>query len=235
MSAVLREESNVSHLRIPPQAIDAEQSVLGGMMLAACSGIDAQERAWANVADVLAADDFYRRDHQLIFRAIQERQAAQQPCDPLVLADWFESQGMGEMVAGGAYLSELCNTTPSAANIAAYAKIVRDKSVLRQLISVGTSIVNDGFDPDGRESDDVIATAAAQVAALSMRSHTSGGLRPIHGTVDEAWNEIVARDAGEVPVGMPLPWGNVRDKLPGLEETDLLVLAAGRAWARPWA
>ena len=70
----------------------------------------------------------------------------------MTLGEWFESQGLTEQVAGGAYLIELASTTPSAANIAAYAEIVRDKAVLRQLIEVGTDIVNDGFQPEGRDS-----------------------------------------------------------------------------------
>ena len=225
MNAQLR-ESNVAQLRVPPQAIEAEQAVLGGLMLAACGGLESQAQAWANVSDLVTAADFYRRDHQLIFQAIHERQGAQQPCDPLVLGEWFESKGLADQVAGGAYLVELAGSTPSAANIAAHAKIIRDKSVRRQLIDVGSEIVNDGFSPDGRDSDDMIATAAAKVASLSQKSHTSGGLRPIHGAVDDAWNEIIARDSGDIPVGMPLPWANLREKIPGLEDTDLMVLAA---------
>lgn len=219
-----RSDSRIEHLRIPPHDISAEQAVLGGLMLAACAGVDAQERAWADVADILAAEDFYRRDHQLIFTAIRERHATQDPFDPIVLGEWFASQGLSGEVAGGAYLSELCGSTASAANIKAYASIVRDKSLLRKLIDVGSGIVGAGFDPDGRSAEDVVAKSAAQVAALTQRA-TTAGLRPIHGTVDEAWNEIVARDAGEITVGLTPPWSNVRQKLPGLEDTDLCVIA----------
>src|SRR3546814_5776976 len=115
----------------------AEQAVLGGLMLAP----DAYDR----IADHLVDGDFYRRDHQLIYRAIRELAEKNRPYDAVTLGEWFESQGLAEQVAGGAYLVELASTTPSAANIAAYAEIVRDKAVLRQLIEVGTGIVNDGF------------------------------------------------------------------------------------------
>lgn len=219
-----RSDSRIEHLRIPPHDISAEQAVLGALMLAACAGVEAQERAWADVADILAAEDFHRHDHQLIFTAIRERHATQAPFDPIVLGEWFASQGLSGEVAGGAYLSELCSSTASAANIKAYASIVRDKSLLRQLIDVGSGIVGAGFDPDGRSAEDVVAKSAAQVAALTQRA-TTAGLRPIHSTVDEAWNEIVARDAGEITVGLTPPWANVRHKLPGLEDTDLCVIA----------
>lgn len=224
MSAQLR-ESNVEHLRVPPQSIEAEQNVLGGLMLAACGGIESQERAWANVADLVTVEDFYRRDHQQIFRAISERQGAQIPFDPIVLGDWFASQASAELVAGGTYLVELCNGVASSANIRAYADIVRKMSIFRQLIEVGSGIVGDGFQPDGRSPDDVVASAAARVIALTQRN-TSDGLRPIHRAVDEAWNALIARDSGELPKGMPLPWQNLQAKIPGLDDTDLLILAA---------
>lgn len=93
----------------------------------------------------LVSDDFYRRDHQLIFKAVQELHETHAPYDIITIGNWFESQGLQEYVAGGAYLTELANTTPSAANIAAYAEIVRDKANKRNLIDCGTELVNDGF------------------------------------------------------------------------------------------
>jgi replicative DNA helicase len=100
------------------------------------------------VNDQLTEGDFYRRDHQMIYRAIRELSERERPFDAVTLGEWFESQGKLELVGDGAYLIELASTTPSAANIVAYAEIVRDK-VLRQLIQVGTDIVNDGFQPEG--------------------------------------------------------------------------------------
>ena len=132
-------DSRVEHLRVPPQSIEAEQAVLGGLMLA--------PDAWARVADKVSEADFYRRDHQLILRAIMELAEAKKPYDAVTLGEWFESNGLVEQVAGGAYLIELASTTPSAANITAYAEIVRDKAILRQLIEAGTGIVNDAFQP----------------------------------------------------------------------------------------
>lgn len=144
-------------LRIPPQAIEAEQSVLGGIMLA--------PKALDRVS--LTEADFYRRDHQLIFRAILALADAGKPYDAVTLAEWFESNGLVEQVAGGAYLIDLASNTPSAANIAAYAQIVRDKSILRQAIDIATCLVNDAFQPDGRDSDDILDTGIRQLMAIA--------------------------------------------------------------------
>lgn len=145
-------------LRVPPQSVEAECAVLGGLMLAPL--------AWSEVSDLLHEGDFYRRDHELIFRAIKYLEGKSRPFDAVTLADWFEAQGLAEQVAGGAYLVELASTTPSAANIRAYAEIVADKSRLRRLIEVGTAMVNDGFEPKGRDSVEIIGGAQTAVAAL---------------------------------------------------------------------
>src|SRR5690606_7783029 len=146
-----RADQRLDQLRIPPQSIEAEQAVLGGLMLA--------PESYDIVGDSISEHDFYRRDHQLIFRAIRELAEKSKPFDAVTLGEWFESMGEGEQVAGGAYLIELASTTPSAANIKAYAEIVRDKAVLRKLIEVGTTIVNDGFQPEGRESSEILSAA----------------------------------------------------------------------------
>ena len=145
-------------LRIPPQSVPAEQSVLGGLMLA--------PKAWHNVSDLLTAADFYRRDHQLIFRAIRELAEKNKLFDAVTLGEWFEALGLDEQVAGGAYLIELASTTPSAANIRAYAQIVADKALLRRLIEAGTEMVNDGYNPDGRDSVEIIGKALTAVGSL---------------------------------------------------------------------
>jgi replicative DNA helicase len=177
-------DSRVEQLRIPPQSIEAEQAVLGGLMLA--------PDAWTKVADRLTEADFYRRDHQMIYRAIAEMAESDppKPYDAVTLGEWFESNGFSELVAGGAYLIELASTTPSAANIAAYAEIVRDKAVLRQLIDAGTEAVNDAFLPGGRDSAEILAAAEQRIMALSQKA-VPGGLRMIGGTVRKLWDRAV--------------------------------------------
>lgn len=214
-----RTDARVEQLRIPPQSIEAEQAVLGGLMLAG-------EEGWTRVSDLLSAEDFYRRDHQMIWRAIDELQEKKRPFDSVTMGDWFEAQGLIDQVAGGAYLVELSSTTPSAANIRAYAEIVADKALLRRFIEAGTDIVNDGFQPNGRETSEIVASGVAKVSQLSVQSSREGGLRMVRSGVNEAFDEIVARNEGSIDVGLPPPWLNVRHMLPGLEDTDLCVVAA---------
>ena len=137
---------NVDALRVPPNSIDAEQAVLGGLMLSPDS-LD-------KVADRLSEQDFYRKDHRLIWRAITELAAKGMPCDAVTLGDWFEANGLAEMVGGAGYLIELANTTPSAANIAAYAEIVREKSVLRNSLAFLPTAEDDIQNQFARLGDD---------------------------------------------------------------------------------
>jgi len=111
-------------LRVPPHSVEAEQAVLGGLLL--------DNSTWDSVADRLRADDFYRRDHQLIFEAIAELSARNEPSDAVTLAEYLSAKGQGDDSGGLAYLAGLARDTPTAANIRAYADIVRERSLLRQ-------------------------------------------------------------------------------------------------------
>ena len=213
----MRSDSRIEQLRIPPQSVEAEQAVLGGLMLA--------PDALVNVVELLTEADFYRRDHQLIYRAVLELAEKKRPFDAVTLGEWFESNGLAELVAGGAYLIELASTTPSAANIRAYAEIVRDKGVLRQLIDFGTDAVNAGFQPEGRNSEEILGAASAKLAAICDGQRSDGGLVMIGGHLKRTYNAMVERHQGTGAKLLPMPWPNVRDRLPGLEATDLMVLA----------
>ena len=221
-----RAEQRVDQLRIPPQSVEAEQAVLGGLMLA--------PEAYDTVADSLAERDFYRRDHQLIFRAIRELAEKNKPFDAVTLGEWFESIGEAEQVAGGAYLIELASTTPSAANIKAYAEIVRDKAVLRQLIEVGTNIVNDGFQPDGRDSSEILSTAEQQVFAIAeagAKGRTD--FTAINTALSEAFDVLQTRyAAGGSVTGLPTGYTDFDEMTAGLQPTDLLILAARPAMGK---
>ena len=221
-----RAEQRVDQLRVPPQSVEAEQAVLGGLMLAP----DAYDR----VADQLNDQDFYRRDHQLIFRAIRELAEKGKPFDAVTLGEWFESMGQSELVAGGAYLIELASTTPSAANIVAYAEIVRDKAVLRQLIEVGTTIVNDGFQPDGRESSEILASAEQQVFAIAEAgAKGKTDFTAMNKALSEAFDVLQTRYAnGGSVTGLPTGYTEFDEMTAGLQPTDLLILAARPAMGK---
>lgn len=207
------------HLRVPPQSQTAEQSVLGGLML--------DPSAFAKVGDWLKPEEFYRQDHQLIYRAVLELESQGKPFDAVTVGEWFDSQGMGERVAGGSYLVELAATTPSAANIVAYAKIVQDKALLRSLIEVGTDIVNDGFMPGGRDSNEILASAESALLAVSKRTTTlveaEHGKRGLSRAVREMERR---RDAGGGLLGIESSITELDDLILGLQPTDLLIVAA---------
>jgi len=219
-------ENRIEQLRVPPQSVEAEQAVLGGLMLA--------PEAYDRVAHQLVDGDFYRRDHQLIYRAIRELAEKNRPYDAVTLGEWFESQGLAEQVAGGAYLVELASTTPSAANITAYAEIVRDKAVLRQLIEVGTGIVNDGFQPDGRDSGEILASAEQQVFAIAEAgARGRSDFVPINTAMTEAFDVLQTRFAnGGGVTGLPTGYTEFDEMTAGLQPTDLLILAARPAMGK---
>ena len=195
-------DPRVDQLRVPPQSIEAEQAVLGGLMLAP----DAYDR----VADRLNEEDFYRRDHQLIYRAICELNAAGkgETADWCVVGDWFVAMGLSEQVANGSYLVDLSSNTASAANVRAYAEIVRDKAIQRQLIAIGTETANAGFDPAGRDTSELLALAAQRINALSGNAKV-GGPVDMH-TVAGEWFEKLQRraDGADATHGLLTPWGD---------------------------
>ena len=158
----------VESLRVPPHSVEAEQAVLGAVMLA--------PESWWQVSVMLKDTDFYRRDHQLIWRTLQTMMApatGDPSIDPVTVGEQMESLGYTEQVHP-AYLVELASTTPSAANCEAYAKIVADKAVLRRLIEAGTHLVNDGFHPDGKDSDEIMSRAIARIEETNPRVEADG-------------------------------------------------------------
>lgn len=215
-----RAEQRIDALRVPPQSIEAEQAVLGGLML--------DPNAFDRVADLLGERDFYRRDHQLIFRAIRELAEKGRPFDAVTLGEWFDSQGLAEQVAGGGYLVMLASSTPSAANIRAYAEIVRDKAVMRELIEVGTQIVNDGFQPEGRDSAELLAKAEQDVFAIAeSRARGRQDFTPVRQALRDAFEVLQTRaEAGGGVTGLPTGYVEFDQMTAGLQPTDLIILAA---------
>ncbi|AER56356.1 replicative DNA helicase [Pseudoxanthomonas spadix BD-a59] len=211
---------------MPPHSIEAEQAVLGGLMLVA----DAYDR----VNDRLTSEDFYRRDHQLIYRAISELAERSRPYDAVTLGEWFDAQGQSDLIAGGAYLIELASSTPSAANITAYAEIVRDKAVMRQLIDVGTEIVNNGFQPEGRESTELLAVAEQKVFAIAEAgSRGRSDFVSMPSALKDAFSVLQDRfNSGGNVTGLATGYTEFDYLTAGLQPTDLLILAARPAMGK---
>ena len=215
-----RNAPGIESLRVPPHSIEAEQAVLGGLMLSA--------ESWDRVADRLTEEDFYRRDHRLIYRAIAELSERGMPYDAVTLGDWFAANGLSELVGGSRYVIELANSTPSAANIVAYADIVREKSVLRQMIDVGTEIAGDAYAAEGRSSHELLEVAEQKVFRIAEAgARGRKGFVPIRSAVKEAFNILHERyeNPGAVS-GLPTGFIDLDEMTAGLQPADLIIVAA---------
>lgn len=176
-------DESTAALKIPPHSIEAEQSVLGGLML--------DNNAWDQVIDLISEEDFYRHDHRMIFSAIANIAARSEPCDVITLSEELDKIAELDNVGGLQQLGMLAKNTPSAANIRAYAEIVREKSVLRQLIEVGTTISNSGYQPDGRTSSELLDLAESLVFKIAEQgSKSKQGFQDINELLVKAVDKI---------------------------------------------
>jgi replicative DNA helicase len=209
----------VESLKVPPHSIQAEQSVLGGLML--------DNQTWDSVADKVIETDFYRRDHQLIFRSIARLAEKQDPFDVVTLSEVLEGTGELQDVGGLAYLGMLAKDTPSAANIVAYANIVRDRSVLRQLIHVGTEISDSAFSTEGRETADLLENAERRVFEIAeQRQRGQGGFNSIKSLLAKAVDkiEMLYEQDGDI-TGASTGFTDLDEKTSGLQPSDLIIVA----------
>jgi replicative DNA helicase len=209
----------VENLKVPPHSIEGEQAVLGGLLLST--------RAFDQVADIVTEPDFYREDHRLIFRAIQELNHKGRPCDAVTVTEWFESHGLVDQIDGGGYISQLASSTPSAANVRAYAEIVREKSILRQLVDVGADITSGAFSSDGRNSRELLEEAERKVFAIADQDlRTGASFVSIQVAIKEAIEKLdeLARHEGDI-TGIPTGFKDFDEKTAGLQDSDLIIVA----------
>ncbi len=206
-------------LRLPPHSIQAEQSVLGGLML--------ENDAWDKIADRINEDDFYRREHQLIFRAIGELAERNSPFDVVTLSEELERSEALNNSGGLAYLGSLAKDTPSAANIQAYADIVREHSVIRQLIRVGTDIADRGLRPEGRDSATLLDQAEQQVFDIADRkSRGVGGFDSIKSLMNRAVERVEKLFQQDDPItGLGSGFPDFDQMTSGLQPSDLIIVA----------
>src|SRR5579859_159528 len=206
-------------LRLPPHSIEAEQSVLGGLMLDAA--------AWDQIADRVVAEDFYRNDHRLIFEAAAILIERSQPCDAVTLSGHLESQGLLDQVGGLSYLGSLARDTPTTANIRAYADIVRERSVLRQLISAGNLIVGSALQPEGREAREIVDEAERAVFEIAERgSRGKVGFRTVKSILPDVVNRIdeLYHSDGTM-TGISTGFKKLDEMTSGLQPGDLIIIA----------
>ena len=206
-------------LRIPPHSIQAEQSVLGGLMLSNSS--------WDNVADRVVREDFYRREHQLIFDAIRVLADAQKPFDVVTLSEELERIGALDEAGGMGYIGTLASDTPSAANIRAYADIVREHSVKRQLIRVGTDIADSGFQTEGRSVSELLDSAESSVFEIAeQQAKGKSGFQDIKNLLTTAMDRIETLYHADEPItGLSTGFSDLDEMTSGLQKSDLIIVA----------
>lgn len=183
-------------------------------------------QAWINIADRIQGEDFYRRDHQIIFQGVKDLIDRDQPCDIITLSEILEKRTQLEAVGGMAYLGALAKNTPSAANIITYADIVRERSVLRQLIRVGTDIASSGFNPEERDIKELLDDAERRVFEIAEQDARQGGFVPIKNLLVEAVDKIDELFNKDSPVtGTATGFKNFDEMTSGLQKADLVIVA----------
>src|SRR5690606_37695672 len=204
--------------RTPPQDVAAEQSVLGGMMLS--------KDAIADVVEVLRGTDFYRPAHELIYDAIVDLYGRGEPADAVTVSAELTKRGELARVGGAPYLHTLISSVPTAANAGFYARIVRERAVLRKLVDAGTRIAQLGYATDGGDVDELVNTAQAEVYAVTER-RTSEDYIPLKDILNGTMEEIdAASHRGEGMIGVPTGFKDLDALTNGLHPGQMIVLAA---------
>ena len=206
-------------LKVPPNSIEAEQSLLGGLML--------DHRSWDKVADVVSAGDFYRKDHRLIFAAIAALAEAANPSDVVTVSEWLENNGQLEEAGGLEYLATLANETPGAANARSYAQILRERSMLRSLITAGNEISGAAFSTEGRSAAEIVDEAERLVFEIAESgARGKSGFKPLKEILPEAVDRIdlLHQSDGDI-TGISTGYTEFDKLTAGLQPGDLVIIA----------
>ena len=215
MVAIIRQDE----VRTPPHSVEAEQAVLGGLML--------DSNAWDAVADIVTATDFYRRDHRLIFEAIAEVAEKRGSCDAVTVSEQLERKGRLDEIGGLAYLGTIARDTPSAANVRAYAEIIRERSILRQLVAAGGEIAAAATDSHGRSASELVDEAERRVFEIAERgSRGKSGFVAIKDVLPQTIDrlDLLHQSPGEIR-GVPTGFTLLDRKTTGFQPGDLIVIA----------
>jgi replicative DNA helicase len=214
-------DQQLDALKLPPHSVEAEQSVLGGLLL--------DNSAWEKIADLVAEGDFYRHDHRLIYRHISKLIEHGKPADVITIAESLENSAKLGEVGGLAYLGALAQNTPSAANIRRYAEIVRERAVLRQLVEVGSGIAEDALNPSGRSMAQLLDEAEAKVFEIAEAGARGKQgfmeIQPLLTQVVERIDMLFQRENPNDVTGLPTGFADLDEKTSGLQPGDLVIVA----------
>ena len=208
-----------TRLKVPPHSVEAEQSVIGGLML--------NQEAWDKIVHRVASQDFYRTAHQLIFEVMSELANANEPLDVVTISEALQSRSLAEKAGGNAYLAEILEATPSAANIVAYADIVRERSTLRRLIHAANRIAESAFTPEGRTSADLLDQAEHLVFSIADDKLKESGPTPINPVLASVVDRIDhLYKTRETVTGVASGFERLDRLTAGFQPAELIVVAA---------
>jgi replicative DNA helicase len=214
-------DPQIESLRIPPHSIEAEQSVIGGLLR--------DNAAWDRIADFMHAEDFYRYDHRIIFEQMVRLINAGKPADVITVYESLVQLGKAEDVGGLQYLNAMAQNTPSAANIRRYAEIVRDRGVLRQLITVADEVSGKAFNPQGAEVKQILDEAESRIFAIAEQGARGAQgwlpVQPLLTQVVERIDELYSRDTQGEVTGVPTGFIDLDKMTSGLQPGDLVIVA----------
>ncbi len=214
-------DPSIEYLRVPPHSIEAEQSVLGGLLL--------DNSAWDRITDLLTEEDFYRFDHKIIWQHISRLIGLARPADVVTVHESLSSSGKAEETGGLAYLNALAHNTPSAANIRRYAEIVRERAMLRKLVSVADEIAAGALNPQGKEARQLLDEAESKVFQIAQEgARGSAGfqsIQPLLTQVVERIDELYHREGDSDVTGVPTGFTDLDRMTSGLQQGDLVIVA----------
>jgi replicative DNA helicase len=216
--ATAPDDTSATLLKIPPHSIEAERSVLGGLML--------DDNAWDSISGILSAEDFYRGDHRTIFRCMHELIERNNPLDIITISESLDEVNELENVGGLAYISDLAEGTPTASNVRAYADIVQERATVRKLIAAAHDIADSGFNPEGRDSATLIDQAESRVFRIGDERPNRGGPQSIRPLLTKAVERIdeLFQNKGAL-TGVSTGFRDIDDITSGLQASDLIIIA----------
>ena len=215
----MSEDRQIKNIKMPPHSLEAEQAVLGGLIL--------DNDAWERVAEKIVSEDFYRKDHRLIFKALRFLAENARPMDVVTLFEFLEQEGEADHIGGLAYIADLAKNTPSASNISAYAEIVRERAVLRSLIGVANEIADSAYEPKGRKPDELLDLAETKVFKIAEERETTDGSPEHVGMIlPKALDRLeeIQKSKGGI-TGLATGFTDFDKMTSGLQPADLVIVA----------
>ncbi len=214
-------DEQLDSLKLPPHSIEAEQSVIGGLLL--------ENEALDKIADILSAQDFYQHDHKTIFQHISKLIEHNRPADIVTVAESLESTAELSSIGGIAYLGALAQNTPTAANIRRYAEIVRERAIMRKLVVVGSGIADSAYNPNGRDAQQLLDEAEAKIFQIAEGGQRSSqgfqDIKELLPQVAERIDMLFSRDNQSDVTGIPTGFSDLDSMTSGFQGGDLIIVA----------